>query len=339
MPLPVLALLATLLVAPGELSWQAVEECPGGPELETAIASWIGPSSGEREGVGARGRIQPTEAGYRLDLVVELGSREQSHVLFGHDCDELTGLAALLIASAIDPFVLGQAPTDAIVVAPERPRVELSRPIPERPSPEPPSPEPRSADPVEFGPLAAVEPAEPARRRPRVEGFLAASGMGYAGLFQRPSGGVELLGGIDRGALRVGIGAAGWFGGQFRSPTEGVGGDLQAVSGLLEVCGVPSVERARLGFPLCAVGTAGAIVGTGVGVPAPATVVRPWAAAGGDVGLRWRVHRRIALRLGVGLLASLIRPVWTVAGPVVTFTTPPVMGTVRVALELFLGPR
>lgn len=353
MPVPVLALLATLLAVPAELSWQAVEECPGTGELETTIAGWIGTSTPVSDDVRARGRIRATAGGYTLDLVIELGPREQAHVLHAHDCAELTDLAALLIASAIDPFVLGQpmgeaidvfAPLDPITVVPTPPRVEpvpVPEPALEIPPviPEPPVLESEPDEAIEFGPIAALDERESVRRRPRVEGFLAASGMGFAGLFQRPSGGVELLGGIDRGALRVAIGAVGWFGGQFRSSDGVVGGDLQAGSGVVEVCGVPTIERGALGFPVCATGTAGAIVGTGVGVPASATVVRPWAAVGGDVGLRWRVHPRVALRLGVGVLASVIRPVWEVAGPVVSFTTPPVMGRVRLSLELFLGRR
>jgi hypothetical protein len=353
MPLPVLALLATLLAVPAELSWQAIEECPGVGELETTIEGWIGKGTPGGEGVRARGRIQSTAGGYTLDLVIELGPREQAHALQGHDCAELTDLAALLIASAIDPFVLGSAsgatidvferldPLDPILVEPLSPWVEpapaplIPPAIPERSIPEP---EPDDVEPLVFGPITALDEREPPRAR-RVEGFLAASGMGFAGLFQRPSGGVELLGGIDRGALRVAIGAVGWFGGSFRSSDGTVGGDLRAGTGVIEICGVPTLERGRVGFPLCATGTAGAIVGSGVGVPDSATVVRPWAAAGGDVGLRWRVHRRVALRLGVGVLAALIRPVWEVAGPIVSFTTPPVMGRVRVAVELFFGRR
>jgi hypothetical protein len=353
MPLVVSASLAMLLVGPAELSWQVVEECPGTHELERTIAGWIG-GSGEGEPVRARGRIESSAVGYRLELAIGLGPREQQHVLQGHDCAELTELAALLIASAIDPFVLGQSSEaidvfdhlDAIVVVPELPPVAeapQSEPEPALPPalPEPPviAETPRD-DPPEFGPLEPVDEGETSRERPRVEGFLAVSGMGFAGLFERPSGGVELLGGLDRGALRVAFGAAGWFGGQFRSSEDsGVGGNLQAGTGVLEVCGVPTVRRGALGFPLCATGTAGAIVGTGVGVPDAATVVRPWVAAGGDVGLRWRVHRRVALRLDVGVLASLIRPVWEVSGPVVSFTTPPVMGRIRLAIELFVGRR
>ncbi|MFV8756371.1 hypothetical protein ACNOYE_37970 [Nannocystaceae bacterium ST9] len=366
MSLPSLPLLA-LLVGPADLSWQAVEECPGTRELEAAIAGWLDVAPAEGEEVRARGRIEAWAGGYRLDLNIQLGPREQGHVLESHDCAELTELAALLIASAIDPFVLGQ-PTpesdvfehlDAIVVVPATPRFqpafEPAR-VPERvvegpreAVPEPthtidgrvePELESEPEPELEFGPIAALDDA-PTRRRPRLEGFVASSGIGYAGLFQRPSGGIELLGGIDRGALRVAVGAAGWFGGRFRSSTdEGVGGNLQAGSALLEVCGVPSFAGRRpVGIPLCATGTAGAIVGTGVGVASPATVVRPWAAAGADIGVRWRVHPRVALRFGIGALVSLIRPIWQVAGPVVAFVTPQVLGRLRLSLEVFPGRR
>lgn len=367
--LPLLSLLA-LLASPVELSWEASEACPGVGELDRAIDAWIAASPELEAEVHVRGRVSAWAGGYQLDLNIGLGSREQGHVLRSHDCAELTDLAALLIASAIDPFVLGRGTDaeidvfehlDAIVIVPER----LAAPVERSPEGEPEEQpdtgpietrapelegpaEPEESqifDPVdgrEFGPITALEPGEPRRARPRIEGFLAASGLGYAGLFQRPSGGVELYGGIDRGALRIAVGAAGWFGGQFRS-SEGVGGNLQAGSALLEVCGVPSLAPRStgrsLGFPVCASGTAGAIVGQGAGVASPALVVRPWAALGADVGLRWRVHPRVALRLGVGVLANLIRPVWEVAGPIVSFTTPPVTGRVRLALELVWGRR
>lgn len=361
----VLAILA-LLAGPAELTWEADEGCPSEVELDQAIAGWLAREPAG-EPVRAVGRVFAGPGAWRLELRVEVGARSNTHVLRAHDCAALTERAAFLIASAIDPFALGgvealdhvepaeldAALAEAIVVRPppvQRPRRPAPAPaldvpeleVPELDVPELDPPELAELDPPvrtpEFGPLS-VDLGEPGSRpRPRVEAFLAVSGLGVAGLFQRPSGGAELLVGLDRGALRIAIGAAGWLGGGFRAADDPeVGGDLQAASGVVEVCGVPKADRAgRVQIPLCVTSTAGAIVGTGVGVADPATLARPWVAAGGDVGVRWRVHPRVALRLGVGVLASLVRPVWALAGPEVSFTTPPLFGRLRLGIEPIL---
>lgn len=351
------------------LSWETELGCPSELELRGEIAGWIGEGA-DTQVVHVQGRVVESRGNYRLELHVESGARSHTHVLRDHDCAALTDRAALLIASALDPFALlrvdpleplDAAERDAVEVearalahAPSQPRAAPTVQRPRvRPRDEAEREGPRPADdaeqepapavpalalavPSEFGPLQ-VDRGEP-RPRAKLEGFLAASALGFTGLAARPGGGVELLVGLDRAALRIAVGAAGWFGGSFRSASNpSVGGDLQGASGVLEICGVPTLAAARrVSFPLCAAGTAGAIVGTGVGVPEPATVARPWVAAGGDVGLRVRVHPRVALRLGVGVLASLVRPVWEIAGPAVSFTTPPVLGRLRLGIEPIL---
>lgn len=348
-----------------DLSWEAELGCPSEVELRGQVAAWIGEGA-QTLPVAARGRTVEHHGSYRLELRIDAGARSHTHVLRDHDCAALSERAALLIASALDPFALVRSdPLERLDVAEldvvrveahalaaasdraERPPVQRPR-TPDGPTtqarleaaarPDVPPPESPALGlaPTEFGPLE-LDRGE-ARPRPPVQAFLAASALGFAGMAATPGGGVELLVGLDRGALRVAIGAAGWFGGSFRSSTNpSVGGDLRAASGVLEVCAVPTIAAARrVSFPLCAAGTGGAIIGTGVGVPDPATVARPWLAAGGDVGIRVRVHPRVALRLGVGVLASLVRPVWEIAGPAVSFTTPPVLGRLRLGIEPIL---
>lgn len=346
-----------------DLSWEAELGCPSEVELRDQIGAWIGEGAPTLP-VAAQGRMVEHHGSYRLELRIDAGARSHTHVLRDHDCAALSERAALLIASALDPFALVRTDPLERIDAAELDVVRIEAhafAAASAPAERPPVQRPRTPDAVVEPPVVASDarsdaPDSPARGlassdfgpleldrgearpRPPVQAFMAASALGFAGMAATPGGGVELLVGLDRGALRVAIGAAGWFGGSFRSSTNpSVGGDLRAASGVLEVCAVPTIAAARrVSFPLCAAGTGGAIIGTGVGVPDPATVARPWFAVGGDVGIRVRVHPRVALRLGVGVLASLVRPVWEIAGPAVSFTTPPVLGRLRLGIEPIL---
>jgi hypothetical protein len=341
------ALAGALLFA--AVHWSTPEECPGPVEFEAALDRHLDPRL-RSEDVEVDVRVRAVESGYQLDLALRIAERRERHRVVDHDCAALVEFTAVLVATAIDPLALGgwegiddSAPAIVVEAGRIEPTPRDSPPIQvprsrARPAPvvvEPPEPDPEPAEP----PALAIdlEPREPVGDRiepvvaPRpIEGFAAVATGGVVGLFPDPGGSVELAGGLDRGALRFSGGLAGWFGGRFREsddPTRG--GNLSAVGPVLELCGVPRLRK--VDFPLCASGRGGAEIGQGVGLMESSTRVRPWVAVGGDVGVRWRVGSRVALRLGIGVLASLVRPTWTT--PNTSFTTPPVLGQLRLALE------
>lgn len=326
MPALAVALLSAGLAA--SILWSTPEECPGQVEFEAALDRHLDPRL-RSDAVEIDVRVGQVASGYQLDLGLRVADRRHVHRIVDHDCVALVELTAVLVATAIDPFALGGSeliePTwsNAPAIVVEVARVE----------PRPPIQVPRSR--IRSALTSPREPSlqpDPAPTTPRrIEGFVALAIGGVVGLFPDPGGSVELAGGLDRGALRFDGGVAGWFGGRFREPDDSTrGGNLWALGPVLELCGVPRLRR--VDFPLCASGRGGAEVGRGVGLMANSTRVRPWVAVGGDVGVRWRVGSRVALRLGLGVLASIVRPTWTT--PTTSFTTPPVLGQLRLAVEL-----
>jgi hypothetical protein len=335
------------------VQWSTPEECPGQNEFAAALDRHLDPRL-RPDSLEIDVQVRRVASGYQLDLAIAIADRRRRHRVVDHDCAALVEFIAVLVATAIDPFALGgPAPVElgestwssapAILVEAVRiePRPTIIQ-IPRsrlRPDPVPASPpEPsRSSPPIAIesrpDPLGdRIEPeAAPPVARSRSEGFIALATGGVVGLFPAAGGSVELAGGLDRGPLRFAGGVASWFGGRFREGDDSTrGGNLAAFGPVLELCGVPRLRR--VDFPLCASGRGGAEVGWGVGLAASSTKVRPWVAVGGDVSVRWRVGSRVALRLGIGVLASIVRPTWTT--PNTSFTTPPVLGQLRLAVEL-----
>jgi hypothetical protein len=345
MPVLAGALLSAGLAA--AIQWSTPEACPSQLEFEAALDRHLDPRL-RSDALVIDVHVQQVASGYQLDLGLRIADRRHVHRIVDHDCVALVELTAVLVATAVDPFALGgselvelgeptwsSSPAILVEVARVEPRppvqVPRSRTGPALVAANPRErsvPSPTIA--IEVRPDPVIE-SMPAAVPLRIEGFVALVIGGVVGLFPAPGGSVELAGGLDRGALRFDGGVAGWFGGRFRDPADPArGGDLWAIGPVLELCGVPRLRR--VDFPLCASGRGGAEVGRGVGLISSSTQVRPWVAVGGDVGVRWRVRPRVALRLGLGVLASIVRPTWTT--PSTAFTTPPVLGQLRLAVEL-----
>jgi hypothetical protein len=185
-------------------------------------------------------------------------------------------------------------------------------------------------EPRPFGPLELADPTRDPSRPP-ISGALSVGATAFVGLFPDIGGGVELEGALERGPLRWHSGVSGWFGGRFRSTQAEVGGDLWALGLNSALCGVPEARRVRV--PLCAVAGAGFISVRAVGTVEPHQSTRPWAWAGAEARVLTLVREDLAIGLGVGAHAALVRPAWEVRSPTVRFTVPPVMGVVRLTFE------
>jgi hypothetical protein len=341
------------------IEWEAAAGCPSVEEIAQATRRYLGAELQAYAGeLVARARVEPAPAGgLRLELSIRVDGLAEHHELHALDCDRLGRDAALLIATAIDPFargpVPGESPRFAFAPPVQRPaRVAIQRPQADRSAPAPTAPlarAPAERAPPEFGPLLAL--AAPSDRgpvggsdegseaNPALSGFLGAGGLGFAGVFPAPSGGVAIEGGLERGLLRWQLGAGAWLGGRFR-PASDFGADLRAWTGSTALCVVPRARR--WSFPLCASAGVGAMSARAVGTTQPRTTTRPWAYAGADLRARWTpsatgagtTARPVSVYLGIAALPNLVKPSWALTNPDATFGVPPVTGLLRLGVEL-----
>lgn len=348
LPLSLLLSLDPAAASP-TIDWSSNHACPGAElDLERVIASRLRADAAELARVEARVQLfDAGPAGLRLELEIASQAGTEAHQIAALDCERLLEQAALLIASAVDPFVYHwsapdesaarqhhravavQRPRDSVVVvSPSSPSSPISPSSPSSPIIE----QPRRDDSLdvvhEFGPL---EPAEPERDKPPISGTLGVGATTFVGLFPSIGGGFEVEGALERGPLRWQTAANGWFGGRFRSTEAEVGGDLWALGLASALCGVPAAKRVRV--PLCATAGAGLIAVRAVGTVEPRRSVQPWAWAGAEARVLLLAREDLAVGLGVGAQAALVRPAWEVRSPGVRFTVPPVMGVLRLTFE------
>lgn len=329
-----------------ELEWTADAACPGEAEVRVGIAAMLIGSS--TEGLRASGFVRDRGGSFELDLRWQLGPWREHRILRSHDCEELTRLAAMLLASTVDPFALiprvpvserAEAPREAIAT---RPKIQVPKQLAREPEVE--APEVERVEPPEVSEPVFVLSSEPEPRpRPRpnsraLRGLVLADGLGFINVLPRLGGGGRLGLGIEVENFRVLALASTWFGPGFRSTSDRtVGGDLWAWSGELAACGLPRWRR--LEFPLCGQLGAGQIRGRGVGVDAPRSTGQPWVWLGADASLAWWPTPAFALLGGVGLGASLVRPQFGLAGTDAQFTTPVVFGRLHAGIAVRFGGR
>lgn len=336
-------LISLLLAEPEPIAWTGEQTCPGSEQaLAEALEGYLGQTAREPESMAIAIRIEPGQgSGPRLQLTIASDVGRERHGLRGPNCAAVIDQAALLIASAIDPFLFvwrppGQPPrAEPIATDPpvQRPRPREVEAVPVRP-PEPPElavdvrPPPSEG----FGPLVVADPdPEPERARQRPTGTIGAAATGFVGLFPQVGGGAEIEGALERRALRWQLTGAGWFGGRFRSTQADLGGDLWALTLGTGLCGVPSTRRVRV--PLCGVGGVGLIHATAVGTLDARRSIQPWAWSGAEVRVVLLARPRLGIGLGVGIHASVLRPAWAVSLPDAVFRVPPVSGIVRLTVE------
>lgn len=320
-----------------ELEWTADAACPGEAEVRVQINAMLFGAS--TEGLSASGLVRDLGSSFELDLSWQLGPWREHRIVRSHDCEELAGLAAMLLASTVDPFgliprspapelVLQPSPT--VVAEPSPPILEVPKPVVRVPEPEP---EPEFELQIHLDP----EPEPPPRpRRHLVHGLVLVDGLGFVNVLPRPGGGGRLGLGIEIANFRMLALGSTWFGPGFRSTTDpDLGGDLWAWSAELSPCGLPRWRK--LEFPLCGQLGAGQIIGRGVGVTNPNPSGQPWLWLGADASLAWWARPSFGLFAGVGLGASLVRPRFGVAGTDADFTTPVVFGRLHAGVAVRFG--
>lgn len=354
-----LFVLVLVLDAGVEIDWTAPQECPSSAE----ITAWVGEltTSAPAEPLVVTGLVHARAGNYVLDLSWQRGARREHEQLVGHDCDELGQLAALLIATELDPFAFAglERPDDVRALESRRDSAEDVESEPIEPEPIEPEPiesapiEPQSIEPAESIEPESIEPEQPGlprydlagppsqvsspqRRRMDVNGYFLAEGHGFLNLLPNPGAGPRLGVGLELAHARVLLGGAGWFGSGFRSPTDPeVGGRISAWSLELHGCGVPSWRR--LSVPLCGQLGAGQALGSGFGVDQPLDATQPWLWLGADASLEWWVRPRFALRAGLGLGISLVRPSFEIVDTDARFESPIVFGRAIVGVATRFG--
>lgn len=326
-----------------QIEWNAAEGCPAQAAVVAATREFLGGRAlaDFPRAVVAQAWVEVAQSGYRLRLTITVDGVREHHELRAVDCDQIGRDAALLIASAVDPFALGppapkqrQLVEEPVIV--QRPStrptlVVATKPVPASEPIPPASIRPAQASPAQVSDRPHEREREPKSRQP-ITGTLALAGLGFVGLFPRASGGIELEGGLQRGLFRWQLAAAGWFGGRFRVGSSEVGGDLSAVSVSTGFCVAPSWQRVR--FAACAVAGAGPIIAQSINTRGDRTTVQPWAFAGPDLRVTWTPRPRLGLFFGVAALPALVRPGWSVSNPDGAFQVPPVLGLLRAGIEL-----
>lgn len=351
---------------PVQLAWDSAEaSCPPGERFAATTEHYLGRSLAEYPASGeASAHVRPLRGTLALELELRIDGVFERYTLRSADCESLQRQAALLVASAVDPFALGPraaepTPAGELPAPPELPRAPppfshaASLPPvqrPSRPRPEPSSPPPVPEDvptqpPLEASPSPArVEPA----RRPspragprRLLGSLGAAGVGFVGFFPQPGGGVELEGAVERARFRWQLGTAAWLGGQFRAPDSDRGGDLSAFAARTGPCFVPRVAKlpgVELRLPLCVTAGVGVVRAVAVNTIEGLQRTQAWADVAGDLRLRAELNPRLAVFLGVAAQLNLRRPAWSLSDPPTLYRTPQFTGVARLGVELHFGP-
>lgn len=291
------ALTAALAVAPAPnaestLAWSAPTGCPDRDAIVARIEAHLGtPLDAPRPVVvQASAEVVADSAGYLLRIEVRSDSGQRRREIAGGDCDELSSVAALLVAIAIDPGVT--TPTSDAQPEPE-------------PAPEPePEPEP------EPDPEPEPEP-DPAPRR--VGGALRVAGGLAIGPLPGPAPLLSIAGAIRVRWFRGELAVAHRLARETTSRTgDGAVAEIASTTAELAACGVPSLRIVE--FPLCLGVEAGALTGRSREVRAPATGAGPWLAARGGGGVIVLPIERLGIAIDLDVVVPLSRPGFVVEG-------------------------
>jgi len=289
----------------GGVHWDAPQECPSAERLIADAEALSGRRISDAMGLEVRGSVRAEDGGrWVLSLEIATASGSQARVLEAGSCQDLTDVAATLIA------------------------VALQEPSPEPPPPEP-DPEPERPEPA---PPPANEPASAAVRRPWVAVLDVAGSVGL-GPLPGPAAVLSISAGAERGLLRVEAEADVWLPRDARLGAD-AGGSVTLWALGARGCGVPKAARVR--FPLCAGVQAGQMLGHGVGLDVSRRAALPWLAAEVTAGLRVDVLSHLAVRADLSMLVPVLRPGFTIDGRGTLHRAAAVGGTAGVGLEVRL---
>lgn len=307
------AVLAAALARPEHASAQVdiVFEATGGcPALEPAVAALLGPRLATETARVVASVVRDGSGEAVGDLVLTLGAEETRSTFRDPSCSAVIDAMALVVAIALDPELLAR-----------------DTPV----EPEPPLPEP-TAEPIETPDTETPEPPTPP---PRFEGIVRGSGSLALGLLPDVGLGVELAVGLRiDGWIRIELSGQGVFPQTVRFRP---GGEVSAEVDLLWLtlggCLVPTVIP-QLALGGCVGVGAGAGLGVSRGIPEPVSASAPLVLVEAVGRVEWTPVPEITFVLAFGLLAPLVRPVFTIDGLGRLYRPEPGDGTLRLGLEL-----
>lgn len=335
--LPVLAFLAFWLLAappregaPIELRWDAPTACPAEPELRAAIEALLGaPLSEPRpHRMTVIASVQAREPGWSLRIftVTADGTRERA-LRRDRDCATLARAAAVLIAMAIDPEVLGRLDSESLAL------LEGPRPAPAPPEALPPAniaPAPvasttREVASVPLSPPQPIRvpapvvnaPPQPPVARPRPYGAVRLQGgLGWGDL-PATGGGLGVASALVWPRVRMEALAHLWPVRRVRLGAAEAGGDFLLWTLGARVCPVFHPHPA-LEVPVCAGFEAGRVNVRGVELLNAAGVHSPWFGFVLAPALAYRPTRSLALWLSPELVVPVTRTTFSVVdvGPI-----------------------
>jgi hypothetical protein len=322
MELAALVLAISASIAPAvDLRWNAPEGCPDAASVTARLGEYLGHAAASGEPARVDADVRRLDDG-AWELTLRFEDRpEDPRVLTNATCEGLAEAAVVVVAIVVTPEVA--EPSEPVEpVEPSEPAV----PAPSEPASEPPTPAPAPASepaPVstEAEPVADREPARPARPVELSVSALAGVGFGPVpvGFALAPS--LAVSGPRWRVALSA-----------IYEPTRSLrladlpesGSDLMHWALGPEACWLPRVLP-RLAIPVCGGVELGRLEATPVALVDGRPRRSSWAAATVAVGLRARVHPRVALWLAPSAVITLTPARVRVEGePEPLFRTAPV---------------
>jgi hypothetical protein len=310
--------------------------CPTDEEIRNAVSGRLGydpfqpdakrlvSASIAREGTGLTVTV-----GLRNEAGRSAGSRVLSSVQ--NDCVELASAMTLAISIAIDPLAFTRAATPPPAPPPTPPAPGSAPPPVDAPPPTAPVPEAPPPAPIE-PPAPQREQPPPASARSNTEGgsseplAIRASLGTVASVGSAPGPAFGFTGqvAVRRSAMSIGIEGRHDF--PVFVATQGSGG---VASSLWLASLVPCVHHSFLAG--CALGSAGALQGTGFGVDRPQSQTTPYAAAGARVAAEFNADRWLFLQINVDFLTPLT-PTKLLLNGTTAWVTPPASGALGLAL-------
>lgn len=303
-----------------ELRWEAPPSCPDATAVRERVARQLA-------SVGARGEPRKLQVEASLDtrsdtatLALRIASAEgeQSRVLVGRSCEEVTDAAVLIVAMTIEPGVIeawaqGDPPGDRVSATPASAGA-AGVPAPEAtPAPAPEATHApaeatvhATAAAAPAAPPSSTSPTQPSRRPGLRAGFDVEGGLGF-GPLPGPAGVVAAGLGVRGHAFRVDATAAYWAprqGGTSSNPQVEVRAQLWHLGA--RGCGV--LRTGRVEVPLCAGVVGGLMHAEGEGSLRPGRARSPWAAATAGAWLVYRARPWLGLRIGAEGHVALARP-------------------------------
>ena len=313
---------------PLALEWTAPPLCPQRDAVSEAVAALLAevdagrPSTPDDEPeVRASALVEETPAGgYILHLTFAgAGVRDVP----GETCESIAEVAALLLAIAIDPRVMGGEPEPAAELDPPpsaipQPDYAVEAPqASEEGAPPEESVLPEERDPAEGStrglpsPADTSRPAPPSAPTPWTIGLRALAGVGV-GVLPSPAAFAGLSLGVEGRYARIEL--HGSYAGPARE-TSAVNPEVAGRFALWRAgvrgCGIIPLTAARslrLSAPLCLGLDAGAMRGRGEGSVVPRTATSPWLGLSLAAALRAQLHPSVALWIDAEGLLSALRP-------------------------------